>query len=1237
MAEYSIGGQRVVIDTSDSPSAAELQKRLEEALAQTQLTAEVPQETQAPTQQAPTQQAPVETEASEEDGASFVDHITEIPEGLASGATKAIANTSNVINDLTGGRFNELGDWLNDNVANLGYLHISDTGEISWTQDKVDSIEELDENAVEIFDTETMTGDITEGITQFVTGFLMTRGAGKAAGMGTGVRANVVYGISGEQLAFDPHEERLSNLVEQYPTLANPVTEYLAADPEDTEAEARFKMAIEALGMEGVGVALFSAIRGANRYRQGLKADPNDEKALQDWVDSQANNFDVSINELDLKMDKAVAAEAQLREIYKRADANADVLSPETIKGIKEAARKDAVSETDAPISTRGEELYGYGVTKTNDQLVREADDVLAEAFVDSPSVLQGIDNLKATIDVKDFDVYITAAGRVLQMTTRNMVRVNRELKIKEAGLADQFRQLDAKVDLDPAERMAAKSDLQAEFLIHQNHYRQMRNDYIDSVMAFRGAGTTAGRSVQVNKLFQNFDTPPHQVEKHFDNLLRNLPNDKVRNSFVARAVFALEQKGGNILKGLNEIFIANILTGFKTHVVNTASNSATALYLPAERIMAAGYRGIKGDFKGAQESFQAGIAQYTGMRHAIVESSKLAVEAFRIGDTLLDNNTTYESQGRHIIGRDLPFDKHTLAELGKFIKLHESEITLMDLLGTGMRGLSTRMLATEDEFFKNLNFRSKVWADSYLDGLKEAKGLELTGAEAKAHAKSFAQQSVDRASTEQMMLGKHSMSTDLGIEPYRADGLQYAREGTFTQDLGPKGKAFQNAVEQIPLARQLFPFVRTPLNLISASIQRSPLAPLSGRWRADLMAGGEREALAMTRLAVGSGVVATWMSDFAETGMVFEKAEEPQLLGSGPMNLALRQNQQELSNVVYGSIRMPDGTMYQISRLDPFSTIFEGMGVIQDLHRNGMVDEADSLSLTYGMALARMFGNDTYATSVRQMMHAMQSEKGLDKFLKQRVNQLMPLSGMVKGINSSQDPFMRELRSYTDSLRAAIPGNSESLAPRYNLLGEPVEATNYATLGVLPEEVEVMLSPIMTGKVTDDPVAMEVVNLGISTGKQRSLIHGGNIDLNNPRFATDAAGQPLYKDRPPYFTAFDRFNEILATHPLFEGQTLREYMGSTIASHDYQANLSNDIRITTPYGSKNSAMFIGGRKDILTAIISLGKEVALEILEAENKQLAQAILINETQKAQALTPAGQQQINLNSPLTGNQ
>ena len=56
---------------------------------------------------------------------------------------------------------------------------------------------------------------------------------------------------------------------------------------------------------------------------------------------------------------------------------------------------------------------------------------------------------------------------------------------------------------------------------------------------------------------------------------------------------------------------------------------------------------------------------------------------------------------------------------------------------------------------------------------------------------------------------------------------------------------------------RQIFPFVRTPLNLISESIQRSPFFHMaSGRWRKDWMAGGERRALAMVRAAQGYSVL---------------------------------------------------------------------------------------------------------------------------------------------------------------------------------------------------------------------------------------------------------------------------------------------------------------------------------------------------------------------------------------------
>jgi hypothetical protein len=62
----------------------------------------------------------------------------------------------------------------------------------------------------------------------------------------TGKAAEIVArGAVAEQLAFSPYEQRLSNLIQEYPSLQNPITEYLQSDPKDEESESRFKMALE--------------------------------------------------------------------------------------------------------------------------------------------------------------------------------------------------------------------------------------------------------------------------------------------------------------------------------------------------------------------------------------------------------------------------------------------------------------------------------------------------------------------------------------------------------------------------------------------------------------------------------------------------------------------------------------------------------------------------------------------------------------------------------------------------------------------------------------------------------------------------------------------------------------------------------------------------------------------------------------------------------------------------------
>ncbi len=57
------------------------------------------------------------------------------------------------------------------------------------------------------------------------------------------------------------HEERLSNLIQQFPELANPVTEYLQAKPDDKAAEGRLKNSLEGLLIGSLAEPLTRSLR----------------------------------------------------------------------------------------------------------------------------------------------------------------------------------------------------------------------------------------------------------------------------------------------------------------------------------------------------------------------------------------------------------------------------------------------------------------------------------------------------------------------------------------------------------------------------------------------------------------------------------------------------------------------------------------------------------------------------------------------------------------------------------------------------------------------------------------------------------------------------------------------------------------------------------------------------------------------------------------------------------------
>ena len=129
-------------------------------------------------------------------------------------------------------------------------------------------------------------GSVVRDLTGFAIPYVgITKRAGPFTDLTTGQKIAKGAGIGGaaEQFAFSPYEQRVSNLVQQYPALQNPVTEFLQADPEDSEAVARFKMAVEGAA---IGVPFDYLLRQVSKIKI-----PSRAKAEQPFVGPKPDPF----------------------------------------------------------------------------------------------------------------------------------------------------------------------------------------------------------------------------------------------------------------------------------------------------------------------------------------------------------------------------------------------------------------------------------------------------------------------------------------------------------------------------------------------------------------------------------------------------------------------------------------------------------------------------------------------------------------------------------------------------------------------------------------------------------------------------------------------------------------------------------------------------------------------------------------------------------------------------------
>ena len=518
------------------------------------------------------------------------------------------------------------------------------------------------------------------------------------------------------------------------------------------------------------------------------------------------------------------------------------------------------------------------------------------------------------------------------------------------------------------------------------------------------------------------------------------------------------------------------MLSGPRTHAINTLSNTMTAISRPIE--MAAG-----GVFYRNPETLRAARDLMVGLGQNWGDHWQAARRAMKMGQGVLDPKSShfsgsYAAQQAAIRGGDGSLMVRTVGKPG-----------------TWLMGL--------DEFASQLNYRAHL----RMGLMKQARRAGLAGDELAEW--------VERHLS--FGYGRDGQGTI-------KQSIEFARENTFKAELGEAGQAFEALVtsETLPgeMLQVLMPFRKTPINITKYAWQRFPyLNLLSGNFRKALF--GQAGAAAKEE-AMGKFIIGNMM--YGSAAMLFLNGS---LTGDGPRDPRSRKLWLEAGNRP-GTLRI-GGTTIELRRLDPVLTPFV---LVANLLETG--SELDNE--TRGEAAAMLILTMAESVSERSFFSGLTeffaattqgNEDLLTRWMENTAQSMIP--NILKQGNI--DPSYREASTFIEELRSRTVGLSDSLEPRRNIFGEP--AMKPVGLG------QRAFNPMtMTfGDTVDQKLARELYDIGstmVLPAEKKSFGEGGEIDLR-VRGKYDRVGGGA-KNQSPY----DRWMELTASKEINGGRTLK-------------------------------------------------------------------------------------------------
>jgi len=259
-----------------------------------------------------------------------------------------------------------------------------------------------------------------------------------------------------EQLAFSPYEQRLSNLVDQYPSLKNPVTDYLKADNEDDEFTARQKMFMEG-AILGIPFELLGVALGRGKVNKFVEPSKEADTVTKSVMKAEADN--VSPNTIYSqkeqiegieKIDIAPKSKEELLNIqapkFKKTQVDIEQVlgaKPRTLEGVDlpQAITRPAIKqEVNQNVLNAAEQLLLSGKVRRNPnlRLNEQIADLIVTGRIDDQAFTKILKDNKIQLD--EFARYFGAdksdAGRTLQSLSIIQSKINKLNKVPNGNTA---------------------------------------------------------------------------------------------------------------------------------------------------------------------------------------------------------------------------------------------------------------------------------------------------------------------------------------------------------------------------------------------------------------------------------------------------------------------------------------------------------------------------------------------------------------------------------------------------------------------------------------------------------------------------------------------------------------------------------------------------------------------------------------------------------------------------------